>query len=86
MARIGSTRIVRADAHNVAVEQYSEIENPKTKEKRREWKEVGYYGHRLEWAAESALYLAMPEGEQITPKMVHDAVAEIVANTKEVLR
>jgi len=83
---LGSTRIVRADEHNVAVERYDEITNPKTKETRREWREVGYYGHRIEHAAESALFNALPYGEQVTPQMIRDAVATIVENTKVVLK
>jgi hypothetical protein len=84
-ARVGSARIVRVDAHNVAVEVYSEITSKKTGETRTEWKEAGYYGHRLDYAAQSALYESMPYGEPITPEMISNAVAEIVANTKAAL-
>lgn len=81
--KVGATRIRRIDSHNVAVERYSAIVNNKTKEVRHDWQEVGYYGHRIEHAAESALFVAMPEGEPITPKMIRDAVAEIVSHFKE---
>jgi hypothetical protein len=60
----------------------NEVTNPKTKETRLVWQEQGYYGHRLKWAAESALYEAMPFGEPITPQMIRDAVDRIVEATK----
>lgn len=84
--QIGATRIKRVDAHNVAVERYSAITNTKTKETRYDWQEVGYYGHRIDHAAESALFTAMPEGEKITPQMIRDAVAQIVEETGTLLR
>jgi hypothetical protein len=88
--REGAARIVRADAHNFAVERYVKIV-PKTKEgepekpARFEWQEAGYYGHRLDFAANSALFQSMPIGEAVTPKMVADATAEIVRLTKDAL-
>lgn len=94
VSKVGSARIVRADAHNIAVEILREIENTekgsdgkrvKTGTTRSEWVEAGYYGGNLQWAAESALYQAMPEGEVITPQMIKDAVAEIVRQTKAVI-
>lgn len=90
MPEIGATRIVRVDAHNIAVEQYTATEvvekgedgkRVKTGATREEWKEVGYYGHRIDHAAESALFVAMPEGEPLTPQMVRNAIAQIVAQT-----
>ena len=83
--RIGSVRIVRADSLNVAVQVFSEIINPKTKEKRLGWQDRGYYGHRLDHAAESALFQAMPEGQPITAADVRSAIAEIVASTHKAL-
>lgn len=80
--KAGNARIVRADKYNVAVEVLNEVTNPKTKETRLEWQEQGYYGHRLKWAAESALYESMPIGEPITPQMIRDAVERIVEATK----
>lgn len=80
--RVGNARIVRSDKYNVAVEVLNEVTNPKTKETRLVWQEQGYYGHRLKWAAESALYEAMPFGEPITPQMIRDAVDRIVEATK----
>lgn len=91
--RVGSARIVRCDALNIAVEVYKAIEvrekqedgtMPKTGAVAHRWEESGYYGHRLDHAAESALFQSMPHGEQITPKMIRDAIAEIVANTKAI--
>jgi len=84
----GDTRIVRVDEHNVAVQVYTEMDvvrvegkkRVKTGEKRCEWRDRGYYGHRLDYAAESALFLAMPYGEQITPAVIKDAVRSISAN------
>lgn len=84
MPELGATRIVKSDSHNFAVERYSAITNRQTKETRHDWQEVGYYGHRLDYAAESALFVAMPQGEPVTPQMVRDAVARIVAETKGV--
>lgn len=84
----GATRIIRSDAHNVAVERYVKI-TPKAKdgeptpEPRYEWQEVGYYGHRLDFAANSALFQAMPIGEPITADMIRKAVDDIVARTQE---
>jgi hypothetical protein len=92
--KLGSTRVVRVDAHNVAVQQFVEVEvsvkggdgkRSKTGEMRQEWQERGYFGHRLDHAAESALFLSMPIDESITAKMVKDAIAEITENTKGVL-
>ena len=93
--KAGTARIVRIDAHNVAVEVLTEIEESekgadgkrvKTGGTRLEWQERGYYGHRLEWAAESALFEAMPQDKPITKEMIRDAVKEIVAATKDSLR
>ncbi len=86
--RVGSARIVRVDTHNVAVEVYVEVEvskkvgnkRVKTGATRREWKESGYYGGNLLWAAESALYQSLPFGEVVTPDLIKKAVAEIVKN------
>lgn len=84
-----TTRIVKHDAHNFAVQVLVEVEvtekvgknRVKTGETRTEWQDKGYYGHRLEWAAESALHQAMPEGEPVTPAMVKNAVELIVNAT-----
>lgn len=89
--KVGSTRIVRVDEHNVAVQVYREIEaTEKNDDGKRvktggmiyRWVEAGYYGHRLDHAAESALFVSMPIGEPITPKMIRDAIGEIVAGVK----
>ncbi len=89
------TRIVRVDAHNVAVEYLREVEvterddsgkRLKTGEKRQEWAEEAYYGHRLELAAKTALFNAMPVGVPVTPELIREAVEEIVCRTKEALR
>jgi len=85
-----SARIVRADEHNYGVQIYTRVETAKkvgnkivkTGEVRGEWQDKGYYGHRLDWAAESALFLSMPYGEQITSAMLKAAVQEIVKNVK----
>jgi hypothetical protein len=89
--KLGSTRIVKADAHNYAVERYEEIENTTKNEEgkrersgtfRREWKEVGYYGHRLDWAAESAIFEGIKNGSEITKQLLKECVKEIVQNTQ----
>jgi len=85
---VGSTRIVRVDTHNVAVEVYVEVEvsekvgdkRVKTGATRREWKESGYYGGNLLWGAESAMFQSLPAGEVVTPDLIKKAVAEIVKN------
>lgn len=84
-------RIVRCDEHNVAVQIFTETEKKvkgddgkftKTGETVWEWKDAGYYGHRIDHAAESALFLSLPKDEPITGAMIKAAVAEIVAQTK----
>ena len=88
------TRIVRVDAHNVAVEYLREIEvmekdgsgkRVKTGETRQEWVEEAYYDHRLDLAAKTALFSALPVGEPVTPELIRAAIEEIVARTKEAL-
>ncbi len=45
MIQINDTiRITRCDKINLQVEVLSEVTNPKTNEKRKEWKWNGYYG------------------------------------------
>lgn len=84
-----SARIIRADAHNVAVQEFREIETradgKKTGETRMEWVDVGYYGHRLEWAAESALFQALKVDSPITKADIRQAVADIVKETRAAL-
>lgn len=88
------TRIRRVDLHNVAVEFEREFEifdrPPGTKGKgkptgkyRRQWVEEAYYGHRLEQAAKTALFEAVPIGATVTPELIRAAVEEIVERTKE---
>ena len=89
----GDVRIVRVDAHNVAVQQYVQPalppkskKNPNPVQREAEWRDVGYYGHRLDFAAEHALFKAVPEGERITQDTIRAAVAQIVKSTKDVTR
>ncbi len=86
---MNQVRIVRSDAHNFAVEQLVTVEGKTEGKKdgttRQEWQEVGYYGHRLDHAAESAIHRGCPVGEVVTPAMVKEAVAGIVAQTKDAL-
>lgn len=82
----GSARIIRVDEHNVAVQVYREIEatertdegkRVKTGKKLYRWVDAGYYGHRIDHAAESALFLAMQVGEPITAESIRSAVKQI---------
>lgn len=86
------TRIVKCDTHNFAVQVLVAVDETvkgddgkrvKTGAQREEWQDKGYYGHRLDWAAESALHQAVPVGEVVTKSVVDAAVAEIVKQTKE---
>lgn len=79
---MNKTRIVRVDSLNFAVQVLATIKNKETGEERQEWQDKGYYGHRLEWAAESAVHQAIPVDEPVTPAMVREAVKEIVTRTK----
>ena len=78
------TRIVRVDSHNFAVQVLATIKNKETGEERQEWQDKGYYGHRLDWAAESAIHQAVPVGEVVTKQVVADAVAVIVRESQAV--
>lgn len=92
-----SARIVRVDAYNVAVQELRDVETitteggkrggkrTKTGETRSEWVDAGYYGHRLEWAAESALFQSLKVDSPITKETIKQAVAEIVKETKACL-
>lgn len=89
------SRIIRCDKHNMAVEELNLVEivdiDPVTKKRtktgntREEWVEVGYYGHRVELAAEQALFSALPIGEAVTPQMVAQAVKTICEETLKAL-
>ena len=84
-----SARIVRVDAYNVAVQELRDVESRvkgvKTGHTRKEWMDAGYYGHRLEWAAESALFQSLKVDSPITKETIKQAVAEIVEETKACL-
>ena len=74
---VGDIRIVKADEMNWAVERYTEVETRKdgklTGETRREWKEVGYYGSKIEWAFRGAILHATNVGCEPTTKEVEIA-------------
>lgn len=87
-------RIVRVDALNFAVQELTEIETvttdpdgkrTKTGDVRQEWKDAGYYGHRLDYAVESALSKGFDIGEPITAESIRAACKAIVDETKAVL-
>ena len=79
-------RIVKADERNFAVQVLKTLTNPKTKQSREEWVDEGYFGHRLDHAAEFVLLRGFAVDDPITPKDVKAAVAGIVAQTKAALR
>ena len=83
-------RIVRVDERNFAVQELADIEatvkGKKTGEVRREWRDSGYFGHRLDHAARFAVLRAAGIGEIVTEQFVNDAVAMIVQGTKDVLQ
>ena len=87
-------RIVRVDALNFAVQELTEIETvttdpdgkrSKTGDVRQEWKDAGYYGHRLDYAVESALSKGFDIGEPITAESIRAACKAIVDETKAAL-
>jgi len=93
--KVNPVRIKRIDRYNVAVERLVEVEvsergadgkRSRTGVKRQEWQETGYYGHRIDHAAEEALFEACPIGEVVTPETVKSAVKEIVRQTKDLLK
>lgn len=77
-------RIVKVDEYNFAAQYEKTIEGRDGK-KRKEWTDAGYFGHRLDHAAEFALSKAFDIGEPITPKSIREAVKDIVKNTKEAM-
>lgn len=77
-------RIVKVDSYNFAVQYEKEIEG-RNGVKRKEWVDGGYFGHRLDHAAEFAVSHGFDIGEPITPKSVREAVRDIVKNTKEAM-
>lgn len=82
---MNKVRIVRCDKHNIAVEELVEVTSKKTGEKRTEWQEAGYYGHRVVHAAEQALFAGLPIGECVTPEIVSQAVKTIIDETRAAL-
>lgn len=88
---VKQVRIIKADSRNFAVQSLETI-IPKAKKGeepgpvRIEWKDSGYFGHRLDHAAKFAISDSFEEGEKITPAMVEKAVAQIVSETQKVLK
>lgn len=70
-------RIVKVDDYNYAVLKYQTVKNKKTGEVEREWKPVGYYGDKLEWAIKGALFHSLPKDVPITVALIKKAVKEI---------
>jgi hypothetical protein len=79
--KVGSCKVVKVDDLNYAVQRYENIVNSKTKESRKDWKDVGYFGHRLDWAVESAIFKSMPLGD-VTVDELRSCTAEIIKNMK----
>lgn len=77
----GQVRIVKADALNYAVEVVR-IVKKKDGPEVLEWKEHGYYGHRLDWAVKSAMMQSVPEGKELKGEF-DAAAAKIIAHIKE---
>lgn len=77
----GQVRIVKADALNYAVEVVRVVKKKDGSEVL-EWKEHGYYGHRLEWAVKSAMMQHIPEGKELKGEFTA-AAAKIIAYIKE---
>ena len=77
-------RIVKVDEYNFAAQYEKTIEGRDGK-KRKEWTDAGYFGHRLDHAAEFALSKAFDIGEPITPADVRNAVRRIVRETRTAL-
>ena len=77
-------RIVKVDWYNFAVQYEKEIEG-RNGVKRKEWVDGGYFGHRLDHAAEFAVSHGFDIGEPITPADVRNAVRRIVRETRAAL-
>lgn len=92
---MNKVRIVRCDKHNIAVEELVQVEvierdpvtkkRTKTGETKMVWQESGYYGHRVEYAAQQALFAGLPIGECVTPEIVAEAIKTIVEETKKAI-
>ena len=81
------TRIVRVDELNYAVQTLETVTpRDKTQHPHQEWQYSGYYGHRLDWAALSAIHRGLPVGGTVTADAVDAAVKRIVNETKQVMR
>ncbi len=74
-------RIIKADAHNYAVQQVVTRAKDKPNE-RLEWENTGYFGAKLDWAAESALFKSFPSDTVISRETINDAVQRIVEGCK----
>jgi hypothetical protein len=77
----GQVRIVKADPLNYAVEVVR-IVKKKDGPEVLEWKEHGYYGHRLDWAVKSALMQHLPAGKELKGEF-EAAAAKIIAYMRE---
>ena len=84
--KMNKVRIIKADAHNFAVQVYREIESRKTKEKRHEWVTETYYGHRLDHAIKFATLYGIPDGETVTPELFAELMQTTITETKKALQ
>jgi hypothetical protein len=51
-----------------------------------EWATEKYYGTRLDWAANAAVFYSFEPGEIVTPAYLNWAVETIVKETKEAFK
>lgn len=85
MPKIGDVRIVKADSMNYAVEEYREgkvMRGDRKGEVTVGWREVGYYGDKLEWAVNSALMQKVTDGKALLGEF-RQAARDIIAAMKE---
>ena len=90
MPKVGDVRIVKSDALNYAVQEYTETGKAVMDDDGKrigvtktgaEWKDKGYYGNHLEWAVGSALMIKVPAGAELLGEY-KKAAQEIIAAMK----
>lgn len=73
-------RIVKFDAHNYAVQRLVEREG-----KDPVWENEGYFGDKLRWAVESALFVGVPVGSTVTAPLLRKVFKGMIAETAAVM-
>lgn len=78
-------RIIKWDERNFVVQTWNEVTNPKTKEKRWEWMDQGFFA-----TIETAAYFATRKGYDtdtvITPDIIREVTRTIIKETIQVMQ